>query len=82
MIFSHKGLEGGGGDVVWSRLMSAPFHKEAVGDATKHTQNPHAVIALDSAPIIIIGDIQTLVQAAFDAPALSVEQQPEHRWQQ
>ncbi len=82
MVFGHKGLEVGGGDVVRAGLMSAPLHKEAVGDAAKHPQDPDAVITLDAAPVIVVGNIQALMQAAFDAPSLPVEPQPEHRRQQ
>lgn len=82
MIFGHQGLEGGGGDVLRTTLVSAPLHKEAVGDTAKHPQDPDAIITLHAAPVIVVGNIQALMQAAFDAPSLSVEPQPEHRRQE
>ena len=82
MIFSHQGLEGGGGDVVWTTLLGAPLDKEAVGDAAEHSQDPYSIIALHPAAVIVAGDVQTLVQAAFDAPTLAVEQEPEPGRQQ
>ena len=78
MILSHKGLKVGGGDVIWARLMGAPLHKEAIGDAAKHSQDPDAIITLNPAPVIVVGNIQALMQTAFDTPSLPVEQQPEH----
>lgn len=77
MIFSHKGLESGGRDVIRASLVVPPLHEGAVGDASKHSQNPDAIITLHSASVIVIGDVQTLVQSAFNSPALSVEKQPE-----
>jgi hypothetical protein len=82
MIFSHKGLKVGSGNVLWATLMGAPLHKEADGEAAKHAQDPHAILILHPASVVVVGDVQALVQTAFDAPSLPVEQQPEHRWQE
>jgi hypothetical protein len=82
MIFGHPGLEAGRGHVVGTTLLSAPLDKEAVGEAAKHSQDPDSIITLDPAAVVVVGDIQTLVQAAFDAPALAVEAQPEQGRQQ
>ena len=76
MFFSHEGLEIGGGEVLWSALMPAPFHEQAVGNAPVDAQDQHAFVALDAAAIIVVGNIQPLVQAALDPPALTVEAQP------
>jgi hypothetical protein len=75
MIFRHKGLEIGGGDMVWTTLAGAPLDKKTVGDAAEHAQNPDAIITLHAAPVTVVGDVQTLMQAAFDAPTFPVEQQ-------
>jgi len=80
MVFSHNGLEVGGGDVVWARLIGTPLHEQTVGDATKHSQGPERVIILHPRTVVIIGYIQTLVQTAFDSPALSVKLQPKLGW--
>ena len=81
MIFSHKGLELGGSNMIGSALVAAPLHENAVGDATEHSQNPDAIVTLHSAPVIVIGNVQALMEAAFDAPTLSIEQEPEQGWQ-
>ncbi len=78
MFFGHQGLEIGRGVVLGTALMLAPFHKQTVGDATEHSENEDTFVALDPAAIVIVGDIQPLMQATFDPPALAVEEQP---WQ-
>jgi hypothetical protein len=82
MIFCHAGLEAGRGNLFWAALLGTPLDQEAIGDGAKHAQDSHSIIILHPAAVIIIGDIQTLVQATFDAPSLAIEQEPEHRWQQ
>ncbi len=76
MFFGHQGLEIGSGDVLGTALMLAPFHKQTVGDATEHSENQDAFVALDPAAVVIVGDIQPLMQTTFDPPALAVEEQP------
>ena len=80
MVFSHNRLEVGSGDVVWAGLIGTPMHEKTVGDATKHSQGPERVIILHPRTVIIVGDIQTLMQTAFDSPALSVKLQPKLGW--
>lgn len=82
MIFRHPGLEARSGDLVWPTLLSAPLDKEAIGEAAKHSQDPYSIITLHPAAVVVVGDVQTLVQATFDAPTHPVEPQPEHRRQQ
>jgi hypothetical protein len=82
MIFSHEGLEIGGGDMVWATLVGTPLDKEAVGDAAEHGQNPYAIITLHAAAVIVVGDVQALMQAAFDAPTFPVKLQPQQGWEQ
>ena len=65
-----------GGEVLGSALMPGPFHEQAVGQATVVAQELHALVALDTAAIIVVGNVQALVQAALDPPALGVEVQP------
>ena len=76
MFFGHQGLEIGGGHVIWTALTLAPIHEEAVGDAPVQAQDQHALVALDAAAIIVVGNIQPLMEAAFDPPALAIEEQP------
>ena len=76
MFLSHQGLEIGGGYVVWARPRGSPFHKQAVGNPAEHAQDPHPVVALNPAAVVVIGNVQALMEAALDAPALAVEAQP------
>ena len=82
MILGHERLESGCGDVFWTGLVKAPFDEKAVGQAAKHAQDPNALITLHSAPIVVVGDVQALVQTAFNAPGPPVQEQPKQRWQQ
>ena len=47
--------------------MRAPLHEEAVADAPEQAGHNHAVGVANSATIIVMGNIQTLVQAVFNA---------------
>ena len=57
--------------------MLAPFHKQAIGDATEHSENQDALVALHTATVVIVGDIQALMQTVLDPPTLAVEKEPE-----
>ena len=81
VILCQQGWEIGGRDGVRAAAGLAPFHEETVGQASEHAKNPDAVIALNAAPVIVVGDIQTLVQSAFDPPARPIELEPLHRVQ-
>jgi hypothetical protein len=59
--------------------MLLPFHKEAVGNPAKHPQDEDAFVALHAAAIVVVGNIQPLVKATLNAPALAVEFQPTGR---
>jgi hypothetical protein len=48
-------------------LMGAPLYEEAVADAPEQTGHKHRVRVADAATIIVMGNVQTLVQAVFDA---------------
>jgi fumarate reductase subunit C len=76
MIFCHKSLEIGCGDAVWTRPMLLPFDKEAVGNPPKHAEHQNAFVALNAAPVVVVGNIEALVKAALNAPTLAVEFQP------
>ncbi len=73
MILGHECLKIGGGDVVWTALRGSPFHEKAVGNATKHAQDQDSVVALNPTPIIVVRDVQPLMQATLDAPALTIQ---------
>lgn len=67
MILAHGGLEVGGRQVLGMGLMGAPLHEEAVADAPEQTGHKHGVRVANPATIIAMGNVQTLVQAVFDA---------------
>jgi hypothetical protein len=48
-------------------LMRAPFHEEAVAEAPEDTGHEHGVRMANAATIIVVGNVQALVQAVFDA---------------
>jgi len=76
VVLSHVGLEVGGGLVFCIGLLVAPLHEEAVGQTAKHAQHPQGIGVAHPAPVVIEGDIQALMESAFDPPRLSVGQQP------
>jgi len=73
----HVRGEIGGGQVLRVVLMRAPFHKEAVGQASEQAQHRHAVGVADAAAVVVVRNIQALVKAVFNAAkAGAVELQP------
>jgi hypothetical protein len=59
MIFRHPGLEAGGSDLFRATLLGAPFDKDAVGDAAKHSQDPYSI----SARPLLISRVRAWVEA-------------------
>jgi hypothetical protein len=49
----------------WSVLQ--PGYEEAVADAPEQPSHKHGVRMANAATVIVMGDVQTLVQAVFDA---------------
>jgi hypothetical protein len=76
MLFGHHGLEIGGRLVFGFALTGAPFHKEAVAQAPQHPHHPQAIGAPNATAIIVVGDIQSLMGAIFNAPGKSIELEP------
>jgi hypothetical protein len=77
MMFGvHRAEEIGGGFVLGLILSAAPMHEEAVAEAPKHSHDPHGLWFADSAQVVEVRDIQSLVQPAFDAPGGPVVLQP------
>ncbi len=57
--------------------MRAPFHEQAVADAPEQAGHKHGVGVADTATVIVMGNIQTLVQAVFDtAKSRPIQLQP------
>jgi len=77
----HQGVKIGGGEVIGTALMAAPLDKEAVGQTTEHSQEEQGLGLLNATAVIIEGNIQSLMEPAFDAPALPVELEPPARVQ-
>ena len=75
-VSAEMALKVGGGFVVWVWELSFPLHEEAVGEAAHEAEEEHAVGMADAAAVVVVGDIQTLVEAVFDAPGLTVEEEP------
>lgn len=77
VILAQGGLEVGGRQKLGMGLMRAPFQEEAVADAPEDTSHEHGVRMVNAATIIIVGNVQALVQAVFDAAITRpVELQP------
>jgi len=77
MLLAHGGLEVGGGQIFRMGLMRAPLHEEAVADTPEQTGHEHGVRMANAATIIVMGNVQTLVQAVFNAAkARPVQLQP------
>jgi len=67
LILAHGCLEVGGCQILRMGLMRAPLHEEAVADTPEQTGHKHGVRMANPATIIVLGNVQTLVQAVFDA---------------
>jgi hypothetical protein len=61
VIFGQKGLEIGGGDMIWPSFGLAPAHEETVAKTSHHGQDQHSVVIAHPATIIIMEDIQALM---------------------
>ena len=76
VVGAEMALAVGGGFVVGVGELGAPLHEEAVGEAAHEAEEEHAVGMTDPAAVVVVGDIQALVESAFDAPGLTVELEP------
>ena len=77
MMFGvHGSEEVGGGFVMRFFLSAAPMQAQAVAETAKHSHYQHRMGLAHPAKVVVMGDIQTLVQAAFDAPSGAVVSEP------
>jgi len=76
MFCVHGAEEIGGGFVLGLVLSAAPVHEQAVAEASKHAHDAHGLWFADTALVIPVGDVQPLVQPAFNAPGGSIILQP------
>lgn len=54
----------------------SPFDEEADGEPAKHSEHPYRIAIAHSAFVFIGTYIQSVMQPAFDAPALTIEGEP------
>ena len=77
MMFGVHGAEKiAGGFVAGLFLPAAPVHEQTVAKAPKHADDAHGMGLAHPAKIVQMGDIQTLMQAGFDAPGGAIELEP------
>jgi hypothetical protein len=78
MIFGgHIGLKIAGHEVAGVGLARAPFHEEAIAQAAKDAQHVHGIGVSDATTVVVLGNVEPLVQAVFDAAeATAIEPQP------
>ncbi len=77
VLLAHGGLEVGGRQIFRMGLIRAPLHEEAVADASEQTGHKQGIRVANPAAIIVMGNVQALVQAVFDAAeARPVQVQP------
>ena len=51
VVCGQGGLEIGGGDMVWTSLVSAPLDEEAIAQAQHHSQNQQGIGARPYVPL-------------------------------
>ena len=56
--------------------MAPPVHEPTVAEAAKHADNQHGMRPADPAEVVVMGDIEALMQAGFDAPGGAIEAEP------
>ena len=76
VVFGQGGLEICRGDMIWASLVGSPLHEKAITQSQHHSENQHSVIVTDPAAVVVVGDIQTLMQSALNAPGLPVQTYP------
>ena len=67
VILGQGGLEVGSRQIFGMGLMRAPLHEEAVADAPEQPGHTHGGRMANAATVVVMGNVQTLVQAVFDA---------------
>jgi len=76
MLGIHRAEKVAGGLVLGLLLPQAPFPKGAVAKAPEHRHQPHRPGPTHPAGVFPMGDVQALVQAAFNAPGGPSVRQP------
>ena len=68
MFGVHSGEKVRGGLVLWFSLPAAPMQAQAVAQAAEHAHPQHGLRSAHTAQVVVMRDVQTLMQAALDAP--------------
>jgi len=78
MIFGgHVGVKIAGHEVLGLGLARAPFHEEAIAQAAKDAEHVHRIGVSDATTVVVLGHVEPLVQAVFDAAeAAAIKPQP------
>ena len=69
-------LEVGHGCALAFCIAGPPFGEDADGETSQHPQDPDSVAVTHAALVFVGGRIDPLMQAAFDAPVLTVGGEP------
>lgn len=76
MFLFHEGLEIGSGEMGGAALELLPTDKETVGQTSKHSQDEDGFGVLNSATIVVVGNVEPLMEATFNAPPVAVKFEP------
>lgn len=76
LVLGHNGLKVGGRLMLGFGLAGAPFHEQAVAQASEHPHDPNAFGTSDAATIIVVRHVQALVSAIFDSPGVAIKLEP------
>lgn len=79
MIFRHGGLKISGRQMAGFGLLTSPMDEQAVGKPAKDAQEQHPLVALDPATVVVVRNVEALMQAAFNPPAITVDLEPLRR---
>ena len=81
IIFAHGGLEVGEPERTGVGLLLPPMRIETDRQAAEHPQDPQSIGVAHPAAVVIERDIQALMGAILDAPALAVGLEPGLGWE-
>jgi len=76
VVLGHDSLKIGGGLMVGFAMAGAPFHEQAVAQTSEHPHHPNPLGTLDTATVIVVRNIQTLMSATFNAPSVAIKPEP------
>lgn len=59
-------------------LLRTPFHKQTHSQSAKHSKYPYPIRVAYPTQIVVFGNVQALMQSAFNTPTQTVELEPVH----